>query len=364
MHNILHFYNHKIRPVKNIFICVFAFLPWYLSGQSDLTFSRISEMKWELDYEVYLKMKNDSTYTYDIRQLFHIKEDPSDSAVDFIFYPVNLDEEYINNLGARPPSVDSGGQANPPELQRRLTSADSTEASTETPSFETLWAALHESLGGGWVHFINCLLYSLETGQLDLTSPLMRRPETDWKPEPPTDSYKRTRKWQYYIPVDQKLAIKEYKLRMKRDEPGDLKNIPEEFIDLFLGTSNKKYHEYIENRKVNIVAKIDLVKILLGANFLGEAQINYIRSQVLDAIKNYSINRIPSVLVFDDFDAAAAISIDLNGYKLQSIAFNTSANLTYEQMEDRRDQISKILSDINTYNQNSFRKQLSNYYRR
>lgn len=310
-------------------------------------------MKWELDYEVYLKMKNDSTYTYDIRQLFHIKDEPSDSAVDYIFYPVNLDEEYINNLGTCPP-----------ELQRRLAGADSTEAGTEASSFETLWGALHESLGGGWVHFINCLLYSLEKGQLDLTAPLMRRPETDWKPKPPTDSYKRTRKWEYYIPVDQKLAIKEYKLRIKRNEPGDLKNIPEEFIDLFLGTSNKKYQEYNEAGKVNIVAKIDLVKILLGANFLGEVQINYIRSQVLNAIRSYSINRIPSVLVFDDFDAAAAISMDLNGYKLQSIAFSASANLTYEQMEDRREQISKIISDINTYNQNSFRRQLSNYYRR
>jgi hypothetical protein len=300
-------------------------------------------MKWELDYEVYLRMKNDSTYTYDIRQLFHIKEDPSDTAVDYIFYPVNLDEDYINNLGA---------------------GADSTEAGTEKPSFETLWGALHESLGGGWVHFINCLLYSLETGQLDLMAPLMIRPETEWKPKPPTDSYKRTRKWEYYIPVDQKLAIKEYRLRMKRNEPGDLKNIPEEFIDLFLGTSNNKYQEYIEDRKVNILAKIDLVKILLGANFLGEPQINYIRSQVLNAIRNYSLNRIPSVLVFDDFDAAAAISMDLNGYKLQSIAFNTSTNLTYEQMEERKEQISKIISDINIYNQNSFRKQLSNYYRR
>ncbi len=300
-------------------------------------------MKWELDYEVYLRMKNDSTYTYDIRQLFHIKEDPSDSAVDFIFYPVNLDEDYINNLG---------------------TDSLYANETIQSTSLKTLWAALHESLGGGWVHFINCLLYSLETGQLDLTAPLMRRPETDWKPKPPTDSYKRTRKWEYYIPVDQKLAIKEYKFRMKRDDPGDLKNIPEEFIVLFLGTSNKRYREYIENRKVNIVAKIDLVKVLLGANFLGEAQINYIRSQVLNAIRNYSINRIPSVLVFDDFDAAAAISMDLNGYKLQSIAFNKSANLTYEQMEDRKEQISKIISDINIYNQNSFRKQLSNYYRR
>ncbi len=285
-------------------------------------------------------MKNDSDYTYDIRQLFHIKENPSDSAADFIFYPVNLDEEYINNLGG-----------------------DSTiNENIGSSSFKTLWGALHESLGGGWVHFINCLLYSLEAEQLDLTAPLMRRPATGWKPKPVTDSYQRTKKWKYYVPVNQKLAIKEYKLRMKRNEPGDLKNIPEEFIDLFLKTNNKDYHKYIENKKVNIVAKIDLVKILLGANFLSEIQINYIRSQVLSSIRTYSINRIPSVLVFDDFDAAAAISMDLNGYKLEALAFKTSANLTYEQMEERREQISKIISDINIYNRNSFRKQLLNYY--
>jgi hypothetical protein len=313
----------------------------YLWGQSNLTFSKISEMRWELDYQVYLKMKNDSDYTYDIRQLFHIKENPSDSAADFIFYPVNLDEEYINNLG--------GDSANIKE-------------NIEPSSFKTLWGALHESLGGGWVHFINCLLYSLETEQLDLTAPLMRRPATGWKPKPVTDSYQRTKKWKYYVPIDQKLAIKEYKLRMKRDEQGDLKNIPEEFIDLFLKTNNKEYHKYIEDKKVNIIAKIDLVKILLGANFLSEIQINYIRNQVLSSIKTYSINRIPSVLVFDDFDAAAAISMDLNGYKLEALAFKTSANLTYEQMEERREQISKIISDINIYNRNSFRRQLLNYY--
>jgi len=329
--------------MRNCLVLAFVFVSGYMCGQSNLTFSKISEMKWELDYQVYLKMKNDSSYTYDIRQLFHIKENPSDSTVDFIFYPVNLDEEYINNLSRDPANSNK---------------------STESSSFKTLWGALHESLGGGWVHFINCLLYSLETQQLDLTAPLMKRPATGWKPKPVTDSYKRTEKWKYYVPVDQKLAIKEYKLRMKKDELGDLKNIPGEFINLFLKTNNKDYYKYIESKKFNIVAKIDLVKILLGANFLSETPINYIRSQVLSSIRTYSINRIPSVLVFDDFDAAAAISMDLNGYKLETLAFKSSANLTYEQMELRGEEISKIIGDINIYNQNSFRKQLLNYYHR
>jgi len=298
-------------------------------------------MKWELDYQVYLKMKNDSTYTYDIRQLFHVKDYPSDSTVDFIFYPVNLGEEYINNLVDRTVNV---------------------KKETGPSSFKTLWGALHESLGGGWVHFINCLLYSLETRQLDLTAPLMKRPATKWKPDPVTDSYKRTKKWEYYIPVNQKLAIKEYKLRLKRNESGDLRNIPEEYIELFVATNNNDYNKLIENEEFNRVAKIDLVKILLGANFLSETQIDYIRNRVLNSVRNYSINKIPSILVFDEFDAAAAISMDPNGYKLESLAFNTSANLTYEIMEERRNEIKKVIEDINTFNQNSFRKQLLNYY--
>jgi hypothetical protein len=328
---------------KKYLLLVIFFIPGFLYGQSDLTFTRISEMKWELDYQVYLKMKNDSTYTYDIRQLFHIKDYPSDTTVDFIFYPVNLGEEYINNLPDR-------------------TVTDNIYE--ETPSYKTLWGALHESLGGGWVHFINCLLYSLETRQLDLTAPLMKRPSTKWKPDPVTDSYKRTKKWEYYIPVDQKLAIKEYKLRLKRNELGDLRNIPKEYIELFAATNNKDYNKLIEIEEFNKAAKIDLVKILLGVNFLSEIQIDYIRNQVLNSVRNYSINKIPSILVFDEFDAAAAISMDPNGYKLEALAFNTSAELTYKMMEERRSEIKKVIEDINTFNQNSFRKQLLNYYRK
>ncbi len=327
---------------KKYLLFIFFIIPGFLNGQTDLTFSRISEMKWELDYQVYLKMKNDSTYTYDIRQLFHIKDYPSDTTLDFIFYPVNLGEEYIDNLVDR---------------------SDNVKENTEPSSYKTLWGALHETLGGGWVHFINCLLYSLETRQLNLTAPLMKRQATKWKPDPVTDSYKRTKKWEYYIPVNQKLAIKEYKLRLKRNELGDLRNIPEEYIELFAATNNNDYNKYIENKEFNMVAKIDLVKVLLGANFLSEIQIDYIRNQVLNSVRNYSINKIPSILVFDVFDAAAAISMDPNGYKLESLAFNTSADLTYEMMEQRRAEIKKVIEDINTFNQNSFRKQLLNYYR-
>ncbi len=328
---------------KFCFIIILFLISDYLQGQLGYKLSDITEMRWELDYEVYLKMENDSTFTYDIRQLFHVHNQKPDTTAEFIFYPVNLDRQYVNDVHTR-----SAGEND----------------TLHTTSFKTLWSALHESLGGGWVHFTNCLLYSLESCHLKLDAPLMKRNKSPWKPDPVTDSYLRTRKWDYYIPLDQKMAVKEYKLRIQRDELDDLKNIPEEFIELFLKTNNKEYQKYTENKDVNKTARIDLVKILLGANFLGEAQINYISSQVLNSVKDYSMNKLPSVLIFDKYDAATAISIDPDGYKLEFIAFKSTANLSEEQMNEYRQEIMKIVDNINTHNQNSFRKKLRNYYNR
>lgn len=324
------------------FIILFIFLSEYLPAQLAYKLSDITEMRWELDYVVYLEMENDSAFTYDIRHLFHVQDQKPDTSAEFIFYPVNLDKKYIDDVNTRSVENDT----------------------VESTLYKTLWSALHKSLGGGWVHFINCLLYSLESGQLKLDAPLMKRNVTSWKPDPVTDSYLRTRKWEYYVPLDQKLAVKEYKLRIERGEPGDLKNIPEEFIELFLKTKNKDYQKLIDNEEVNKVAKIDLVKILLGANFLGEIQINYISNQVLTAVKNYSLNILPSVIIFDKYNAATAISIDPDGYRLESIAFKASSNLSDEQKNEYKEEIIKIVDNINTHNRKTFRKKLQNYYSR
>ena len=133
---------------------------------------------------------------------------------------------------------------------------------------------------------------------------------------------------------------------------------------MFLKSSNKDYQEFIEIEEVNKIAKIDLVKILLGANFLGEIQINYISNQVLNSVKSYSLNKLPSVLIFDEYNAATAISIDPDGYRLESIAFKATAHLSEEQMNEYRQEIIKIVDYINTHNQNSFRKKLYEYYRK
>ncbi len=312
-----------------------------LFSQNNFQLKNISEFEWELDYQIFLKLSNDSTFRSDIRELFHVPKGKIDFSSDYVYYPVNLDEDYVKNVTQH---------------------MDTTNENLD--GYKTLWGALHASLGGGWVHFTNCLLYAFETGQLSLTAPLMKRPQTKWKPNPVTETYKRTRKWEYYTPVDQKRAIMEFKVRRKNDELGDISSIPGEYVSLLLKTNNKEYMKYQEAGDVNTLAKIDLVKLMLGVNFLGEAQISYIRSKVLKTVKNYSLNKLPSILIFDEFDAAAIMTLDTDGYKVDNIAFKKSGMFTKEEMEQKRNEIFAIIHKINDYNNNSFKKRLGNYYQK
>jgi hypothetical protein len=305
----------------------FLFLP---SG------AQVKEMNWKLDYQIYLKMANDSNYTYDIRDLFHVtKMQKKGLSTDYIFYPVNPGKEYTLDL--------------------ENNTADSNQ-------YKTLWNALHAKIGGGWIHFINCIAYALQIQKLDLQVSVMQRPETSWKPKPVTESWKHTRKWEYYVPVNQKYAIKEYKKRKSNNDLRDLSYLPQSYIDLFLNTSNKDYQKLKEEKKLNELAKIDLVKIILASNYLGKAQINYIGNAVLAAVKKYSSDKLPSILIFDEFDAAAAMTLDLNGYKIESLVFRASAGLADEEMHVRKIKMLEIIDDVNAYNQEIFEKRLENYY--
>lgn len=296
---------------------------------------QVAEMNWELDYQIYLKLSNDSNYTYDISEVFHVTDTKTEISSDYVFYPVNPGKDFAQKITGK----------------------------TETDSaYKTLWSALHDEIGGGWVHFTNCIAYALETRNLDLTAPLMKRPQTNWKPNPVTESFKRTRKWEYYVPVDQKNAIKEYKTRIKEGNAGDIHSIPKSYIDLFLQTSNKDYIKLKETNNYKQVAKIDLIKLLLGANYLGEAQITYVSNAVLNAVQNYSASKLPSVIIFDEYDAAAAMSLRAEGYRMESVVFKSSAKLTEKEMEERKKDIERIISDINKYNSISFKRQLGSYY--
>lgn len=309
----------------------------------------IREMTWGMDYEVFLRLENDTSYQMDVRSLFHVKPGMTEGfSSEFIYFPVGLSEEYVRSVKAK--------------------STDGTEMELKSLphqgySSKTLWGALHLSLGGGWVHFTNCILYAFESGNLSLTAPLMVRPQTDWKPNPVTDTYKRTKDWKYYVPVEYKQALKEYNLRVKRNEMGDLKNIPTPIIELFLNTSDKDYLLLVSHKKTHEISKIDLVKLLLGVNYLSEPQISYIRSSILSAVKQYSARQLPSVLIFDEFDAAAAMTLDQGGYRILKIVFRQGANLEHEEMQQRRSRIENVVEKINNYNNEAFQKRLEQYYK-
>ncbi len=296
---------------------------------------QVSEMKWELDYDLYLKLANDSNFKYDVRDAFHVTDTKQDFSSDYVFYPVNPGADYINNVGATP----------------------------DNSSYFTLWSALNAKIGGGWIHFTNCIAYALETGKLDLQSPLMKRPDSKWKPKPMTESFKRTKHWDFYVPVSQTNAIKEYKARKAEGAVNDINSLPAEYIDLFLHTSQKEYDELRRSGDKKTVAQIDLIKVLLGSNYLGEAQITYISNMVLSAVRSYSTNMLPTVVIFDEFDAAAVMSLDADGYNLEKVVFRSESDLRQDVIQARRDQIETIVDEINDYNQNSFKKRLGSYYK-
>jgi len=319
-----------------VFCLVLAALSIQAFSQRKL--SSVSEMKWGLDNEMFLKLSDDSTYTMDVRQLFHVPQTKiTDFSSEFVYYPVDFDQNYIDNLNQK-------------------------KDSTLTPGYKTLWSAVHNDIGGGWVHFANCLLFSLESGALKLDAELMKRPKTKWKPNPMTDTYKRTRKWDYYVPFTQREARKEYKLRAEENKLGDVKNLPTSFVSVFLNTSQRQYKKMHKEGRRHLIAKIDLVKLMLGTNYLSETQLSYIRNSVFTAIKKYTSNRLPSVIIFDEYNAAAMMKLNVDGYYIEKIVFNPKYKLRTEEIQQSTEEINKIISKINEYNKQSFQKRLDSYY--
>jgi hypothetical protein len=331
----------KFRNMKRTIPVLFLFMltPCFSYGQKPLSLPGVAEIKWELDFDIYLRMANDSAYTFDIRGLFHVKDESLQKAEEFVLYPVNLGEDYVNGIAA----------------------INAAEPSQSGP-YKTLWGALHTALGGGWVHFNNCLLYAFETNYLSLTAPLMQRPSTSWKPDPVTETYLRTKNWNYYTPTDQHGAHKEFRIRKRNNQLGDIKSIPPSIIDLFHSTGSQKYQKLVKNGETKKTAQIDLVKLMLGVNYLGEPQISYVRSAVLNAIKNYSANKLPTVVIFDRLHAAVVMNLGQDGYNIDAIAFRNAESLTAREAAIRQQEIQAIIDDINEYNRNQFMKRLDSYY--
>jgi len=316
-----------------------------MHGQENFDKKYIKEMKWGRDFTIYLEMANDSSFVLDVKELFHSGDFTSMADNEYVYYPASLGEGFLNDLKKRG------------ELEKQKEDA-------RTLQNTTLWGSLHHGLGGGWVHFINCFLYAMERGYLDIKAPLMKRPETNWKPKPVTESYKRTKKWKYYIPVNHKLALKEYEIRKKEGNLSDLNGVPDDFKALFVSTLPREYRKLKKRQPASKdLAKIDLVKILLGARYLGEAQISYIKTMVLKAAMEYSVYKLPSVIIINEYNAAVAMSLDEQGYKIEKIVFENEDQLSKEEIEYRKAQIYTVIQKINHSNREKFKSQLSNYYK-
>lgn len=320
---------------------------WSLvSAQTERPFPEIQEMSWGNEFSVEMKLSNDSAYVYDVEELHHSASFSRNNRDELVYYPVGLEKSFIDQL-----------------KQRRIAGKD-TAKGENLSSNKTLWSAIHYSIGGAYVHFINCLLYALETGELRVDAPLMERPESDWKPRPMTESYKRTRRWDYYVPVRQKYAHREYRKKERNDNLRDLQTVPQSFIDLFLETKDKDYEELKQKGEIEKLAKIDLIKILLASNYLGETQIKYIKNRVLKAMSRYSVNQLPSIIILDDFNAAVAMSLDEKGYQIQKIVFRDQQSLTEYEMKERKKTIRGLINEINEVNKEVFQKSLKKYYQK
>ena len=337
---------------KFIYLITFFFIFNCLTAQfNDFARPLIKEMDWGMDLQVELTLQNDSVYIYDIANLHHTDASLNSDPNDFTYYPVNLSDEFIEKIKTK--GVELGIDTTENDSTQKLTAKD--------PSNKTLWSAIHGYIGGNWIHFVNTLLYTIESGSLDLESAMMKRPETKWKPDNPSDAYERTKKWDYYTPVTRKEARKEYKIRKENRDLGNLKHLPEEYINLALDTRDREYEKmkFYDRRKA---AKIDLVKLLLGANYLGEPQIFYIRSMVLKSVVNYSKKQLPAVIIFDNFNAAVAMSLNSKGYYIEKIVFSDADIVEENQLKMRRNTIREIVSNINEVNKEMFRQKLKSYY--
>jgi hypothetical protein len=335
---------------KRGLLLVFLLSTFCVIAQTPSGKSFIRDMQWEADDRIHLTLFNDSGYYMKVKDIIHANTIENDTLVkDFVYYPVMLARDFVDKLN---------------QAKIKETTVNTDEVPATIPSKPlTLWSALHESIGGGWVHFINCLLYSLETNYVSLTAPLMERPKTKWKPDPETETYKRTQNWKYYVPVDQKQAQKEYRLKEKAGQLAGLHDVPTEFIKLFFETSNREYQKIIKSNDIRKQARIDLVKLLLGANYLGEAQISYIKSMVKKAVLKYSYNQLPTVIVYDNMDAAVVLSLNESGYNLEKLVFLDAQSLSDDEKQTRQQKIESTIFIINRRNQQIFEERLRKFYK-
>ncbi len=308
-----------------------------LSAQAQPRKNVIREMKWGLESTISLTMANDSIYEINIEDVFQTDQSVNSSDND-IYFPVNLSYDYIEKFKNNGISKD------------------------EDANLENIYRAVHSITGGSFAHFMNLMIYSLQTYQLDLKSPEMMRPITKWRPNPITESYVRTRRWKYYTPQEFKNAKKEYDYRKKHNNLVELEGIPMAFIRRSNKTKDTKYVKLSNLGYNDQTAEIDLVRLMLGSNFLGKDQIRYIRNCVLQAVSEYKIYELPSLIIFKNYKAAVAMSLDATGYKVEGTVFSDDKQIDQGEKDRRTAEIQHVIQNINEANQKAIERKIKKLY--
>ncbi len=106
-----------------------------------------------------------------------------------------------------------------------------------------------------------------------------------------------------------------------------------------------------------------MIRLLLGTRYLGADQINYIQNSVIKAVMHYNINNLPSVIIFDNYDAAVAMTLDNEGYKIEKVVVNNEETLSTEELNERLGKMEAIIREINEVNKKVFESKLKSYYK-
>lgn len=327
--------------MKKLLIIAAVLISFFRANGQDTIL--IKSMNWDDKYVIRVTNNENQNFVFKVDELYH--SNISENNGEKTYYPASLKNQLIDKLKGEEFVLDSSKNV------KEYIEVDN----------RTLWNAIHFRIGGEWSHFINCTLFALEKNYLIINAPYLQRPKTNWRPKPMTESFKRTSKWQFYIPESQKLAIKEYKKRQKEGKLGDINKLPDSFISDFLNTDDKEYSK-LYNSDIKKKARIDLTRLILGSSYLGKTQIEYMGMAVLKAAINYSAMQLPSVIVFDDINAAVVMTLDEHGYCVEKIVYSDLKRLNENDISIRNKLISKFVDQINLVNKNIFEKRLSNYY--
>ncbi|HEX3006371.1 MAG TPA: hypothetical protein VHO90_02015, partial [Bacteroidales bacterium] len=84
--------------MKKIFIlALFCIRLMNVDGQV-ATNPFVKEMKWGIDFQIHLTFSNDSSYSVDVKDLFHTRSSSDSISDEFVYYPVMLASEFVDQL--------------------------------------------------------------------------------------------------------------------------------------------------------------------------------------------------------------------------------------------------------------------------